>query len=1037
MIDSARHKLLRENYNLRLQLKAANTEIVTVRGSKAYRIARLAGHAQKQLRQSPLKFTKKVIRKLSTSGTSRNISGVGDNLIGLDDLQSQYQQWIVFNEPDATELERQRIIETTFKKRPLISIVTPVFNPPTEVFRALIESVTAQTYTNFELCLGNFGDDPVIAKIIHEYASSDDRIKSYPFTENKGIAENSNQILEKVQGEFIALLDHDDTLSPDALFENIVLLNQADYDFIYSDKDKINEVGDRFDPFFKPDWSPEIMLNANYLTHLNVFKTSLTKRVGGWDSKTDGAQDWDLFFKIIQVSKKIGHIPKVLYHWRVIATSTAHSIETKPYALQGQRTAVDAYLRKLKVHAKTYHSGAELLLEWPLENSKVEVVVKATNDFRLRQFIHELKNSPPAKNVNITVFHDFTIASSLSNHATGSIRLQAYAKGNFQQAIKEYLAHTNAESILIINDGLSFKFTRQNLNNLFGWLTIPGVVAVSPRVSDVHGRALDCGALLTSSGLMPIFQNSVSYHQAAIGNIEWIRNLKVPSALVLASSKENLQAAMSELSKHQAVVSDEAFIPAIGLALSMQGRLVLNTKVMAVSLPKVHIGVNDMYESATPVAALLGIKDDPYMNLNLSPHDPMRLILMEQEPVERTNNSQTGQLPSDYTIEATEHALSRSLSLHEVEENLTLIHKLHAQPLPKIESAVFILPGFNAIYAGLNNILSYADFLQNNSIKICFAILAPKESIPGIQQLIMDKFPNLGGKARVMALDAAHIEELPPSDIAICTQWATAYCLAQYHSTKRKCYFIQDKEASFYAKGTISALAENTYNFGFYALAGTPGLLDWYEQVYDGKGTVIKSTVDLSACTPAATRPLPKPPYKIFFYGRPNEPRNAFELGVAALIKLKQKHGSQVEIYTAGSEWDPADFGLENILVNMGKIAYDKLPAFYRSMDVGLMFMFSGHPGVVASELMASGCAVIVNQYDDKTWNELYEHETDCLVSYPTATAIVENIERLLDDNVLRLHITDNALVKVKGFYKDYEVSCEKSLALLKKPLPD
>jgi glycosyltransferase involved in cell wall biosynthesis len=313
--------------------------------------------------------------------------------------------------------------------------------------------------------------------------------------------------------------------------------------------------------------------------------------------------------------------------------------------------------------------------------------------------------------------------------------------------------------------------------------------------------------------------------------------------------------------------------------------------------------------------------------------------------------------------------------------------------------------------------------------------MAPKEELEKYKQLVVEKFPELGDAAQYIATNVNEADKLPASDIAVCTQWATAYVLAKYNHTKRKCYFIQDREASFYPKGTISALVENTYKFGFLGIANTPGLLKWYEQQYGGKGVVLKSVVNLSAYAPDRDKPLVlSKPYKVFFYGRPNEPRNAFELGIAALLKLKEQMGADLEIYTAGAQWDPTTYGVDKIITNLGKISYARVPAFYRSMDAGLMFMFSGHPGVVASDLMASGCPVVVNEYNDETWHELYQHEQTCLVATPTAAEVAYNLHRALTDSALRKQLIDGGLAKAKHFYEGYDASFEAVLSHISKP---
>jgi glycosyltransferase involved in cell wall biosynthesis len=152
-------------------------------------------------------------------------------------------------------------------------------------------------------------------------------------------------------------------------------------------------------------------------------------------------------------------------------------------------------------------------------------------------------------------------------------------------------------------------------------------------------------------------------------------------------------------------------------------------------------------------------------------------------------------------------------------------------------------------------------------------------------------------------------------------------------------------------------------------------------------------------------------------------PRNAFELGIAGLKKLKQELGDKVEVITAGAPWESADYGVEGLFVNLGKIDYDAVPKLYRSVDAGLMFMFSGHPGVTASELMASGCPVVVNDYPDETWHELYKHEETCLVSGASASQVSAAIRRCLTDNTLRKKLIEGGLAKSRNFYDGYDDS--------------
>ena len=1019
-------KTRKDNQRLKQQLALAQDELRTIKGSKAFNTARVLGHAKDQFKNSPTKLVKKTVKRLMDGSIRSKSLATHKNLQSIDDTQNRFENWIILNEPDVTELEQQKITADTFKKKPVISIITPVFNPPIEVFKELLESVINQTYPYFELCLGNFGDDIGIKDLIKEYANRDSRIKSYIFSENKGIAENSNQILARATGEYIALLDHDDTISSNALFENVKLINQEDYDFIYSDKDKIDEQGNRFDPFFKPGWSPEIMLNANYLTHFNVMKTSIVKKVGAWDTTTDGAQDWDLFLKIVSEAKKIGHIQKILYHWRVIATSTALSIETKPYALKGQRNAVDYYLAKNNIPAKSYHVGAELLLDWREATNKTVCLVRASSNLNLRLFLQKVPKDR-FKDIEFVFLYCFDLDENVGQD--NKIKLFKYENGKFIDTVGLIAKKCGNKSLLFFDDRVDFNLTLKEVRDLTGWLEIDGVVAAGPRVVDENDYAIDCGSVLTTSGLKPIFNNSPPYFQSPIGNIEWVRDEVVANSLMFTANAKNIASSIKELREYD--IDDDVSFIALQLQLSKNGRLVFNPKIKIRANKITSLNIIDMYERLDSFANSINIKD-PYVNVNLSHDDPMQIIeiIQSDEDIEDTEVSST------YQIEASAHANMRTLTEEELRENIKQINRGGSKVLPTINKVIVFIPDFYGIYAGLNNIFSYADSLRKSGATLTFAIMANDKSFERQRRLISEKYPELGKTASFIVASKGSVGQLPVTDIAICTQWATAYILALYNKTARKCYFIQDKESSFYPKGTISALVENTYKFGFFGLANTPGLLDWYQKEYGGSGVVIKSKVDLSKYSPNKTYNVtPNKPYKVFFYARPNEPRNAFELGAAALTMLKKKLADDVEIYAAGADWNTADYGLEDIMINLGKIEYDKLPAFYRSMDAGLMFMFSGHPGVVASELMASGCPVVVNEYNDLTWDDLYQDSATCVVSLPVASEIAENIYKCLTNSSLRQTIINGGLNKVKDFYSGYQESIDAANKKLSKKI--
>ena len=235
-------------------------------------------------------------------------------------------------------------------RRPLVSVVTPVYNTDTRWLRACIESVRRHIPTG-SLPGGrrvNEGRDSHRPR----GSGSDSRIKIKTLPTNQGIAAASNEALMLAEGEFVAFLDHDDEIAPDALFEVVAHLNQhPDADFIYSDEDKLDVDGTRSDVYFKPDWSPEHFLTNMYTGHLMVVRRALIERIGGFRPGFEGAQDYDLVLRLVELTSRIHHLPKVLYQWRRIPESAAGDEGAKPGAHDAGRLALEDYLRRNKLDA--------------------------------------------------------------------------------------------------------------------------------------------------------------------------------------------------------------------------------------------------------------------------------------------------------------------------------------------------------------------------------------------------------------------------------------------------------------------------------------------------------------------------------------------------------------------------------------------------------------------------------------------------------------------------------------------------------------
>ncbi len=267
-----------------------------------------------------------------------------------------YEEWYKNHKPTMEELQRQR--DTEFEYEPLISILVPVYNTPEEFLKQMIQSVRKQTYGNWELCIANANPaNETVAEILRISSTKDERIKVKDVPENEGIAQNTNAALAIATGDYIGLLDHDDLLTPDALYEVVKTINENDRpQVLYSDEDKITmDLSEHFQPHMKPDYNKDLLRSNNYITHFFVADRMLVEEVGGEDGEYNGAQDYDLILKCTERAKGIAHIPRILYHWRVHKASTADNPASKMYAFDAGKRAIEDHLKRCGEISKVSH----------------------------------------------------------------------------------------------------------------------------------------------------------------------------------------------------------------------------------------------------------------------------------------------------------------------------------------------------------------------------------------------------------------------------------------------------------------------------------------------------------------------------------------------------------------------------------------------------------------------------------------------------------------------------------------------------------
>lgn len=452
-----------------------------------------------------------------------------------------YAAWIAKNEPSNDDLKAQVALANALDYRPKFSVVMPVYKISTEILGAAIDSLKAQTYDNWELCASVIESlNPECAALLRERAQGDSRILVRPLESNLGISGNSNAALEMASGEFIALLDHDDTLAPFALYETALLLNEdPSANFIYSDRDEVSEDGARrFSPFFKPGWSPEIMMTANYLTHLCVIRAANVRDIGGWRSETDGAQDWDLFLRVTHKHGGVRHIPKILYHWRQAPTSVATGgLDSKPYARAAQVRTVESYCRNANLRQTAAFIAGNPKIIWRLcDLPSVSIIV-------LRGAVGADETAEKAKSISMRPECETAevICQAIEGQAgpKDGVKFVALKAGSDVVDQANQLISASAGEVLVFIDG-SIDLDASNwLREMVGPLLLPGVGLCGCHFSDYrNGLVRNIGLAFDAEGNASRVRPRYPQAHFLLGWDEWLRNWSAASGACFAIQRK-------------------------------------------------------------------------------------------------------------------------------------------------------------------------------------------------------------------------------------------------------------------------------------------------------------------------------------------------------------------------------------------------------------------------------------------------------------------------------------------------------------------
>ena len=309
------------------------------------------------LQKKVQKYAEKGLRYWRNQGSRALVDKMISKVKTASTREIPYQKWIIRHLPSNKELEKQR--REKFDYQPKISLVVPLYKTPEKYLLQLVESVKTQTYPNWELCLSDgSGENSPLTSFLKSLEAGDERIKVAYNEQALQISENTNAGIEIATGDYIAFADHDDELTPHALFECVKALNKdRKIRLIYSDEDKMSMDGHKFfQPHFKPDYNPDLLCTVNYICHLFVVQREILDQVGTFRKEFDGAQDYDFIFRCVEAvdPSEIYHVTKILYHWRCHEDSTAENPESKTYAFEAGKRAIEEHYHRTGIKAEVY-----------------------------------------------------------------------------------------------------------------------------------------------------------------------------------------------------------------------------------------------------------------------------------------------------------------------------------------------------------------------------------------------------------------------------------------------------------------------------------------------------------------------------------------------------------------------------------------------------------------------------------------------------------------------------------------------------------
>ncbi len=870
------------------------------------------------------------------------------------------------------------------KYEKIFSILVPLYNTPSQFLREMIDSVQDQTCPDWELCLADASDDKhrYVGDICRKYAENDPRIKYRKLPENLMISGNTNEAAAMAEGRYIALLDHDDVLAPDAIEENEAAIRDGNWDVLYSDEDHLLLNGQHGNPFYKPDWSPDLLCSQMYICHFLVIRRELFEETGGFRSKYDGSQDYDLMLRLSEKTDRICHIPKILYSWRESESSTAANADSKPYAHDAGKNALDEHLKRVygdRAHAEDSEFTFVYDARYPLpENTKVSVIIPMKDQWELTDdCVRSIVEKSTWKNYEVLI---------LDNHSE-----DPQTKTWFAQIEKD------CPQVRVLEADMDFNWSR--LNN-FGMKHADGDVfiflnndtkVISPdwmeRLSEMALRKNTgvAGALLLySDGTIQHAGVVVGMKGTADHVFKGMRPAHFGAPFVSPMVTRNVLAvtgacmAVSRKTIEKIGEFDETFIICgsdVELGIRAYKNGLVNVYDASVRLYHLESKSRDSYipkvdfKRSTAIYAPFREGGDPYFNPNLN--------------IESTTPRAKSDLPLKRSKEG--------VPSNDVGEITPIVPRKEDSDAFRLN---LLIPSVDERHA-FGGISTAVRFFE----QLCDRLDCEKRIITTDSEIVRKHMILTDDYVRVKWSDRSSAKKqvvdfnvwkrtawtLPvrKNDVFVATGWWTAYAVREVNQWQKSVYglqenhpliyMIQDYEPGFYAWSSRFLLAESTYRMDIpvYAVFNSGLLMEYFDKLgyRFEKHWCFEPTLnaELKKYLPENRRATKKK--QILVYGRPGTPRNAFELVCMSLRRFVAADPEKYAKWTflaAGEKFVDVDLGSGAVLKSIGKLSLGDYAETMLETYAGISLMASPHPSYPPLEMSSFGIKTITNSFFNK-----------------------------------------------------------------------